>query len=138
MWHSDYAEQAVLNKISFFIGNGSVLVRFLSLKSLCQEGLVIILSYMPSTVLDLFLKGPKFLAMPLTASVLEVVGSIWFGLSVAGGARGQWDSLLVHPVGLRAHDETKEVLIWDSGPSAWERGRCTPLVIQPGALSEMG
>lgn len=63
-----------------------------------------------------------------------------FGLVGAVSGRGVWcrqgHSLLVHPLGLRAHDETEEVLIWYGGPSRRGRGRSAALVIQTGALKD--
>ena len=48
------------------------------------------------------------------------------------GGRGH--PLLVHALGLRAQDEAEEVLVRDRGALGGRRGRCAPLVIQPGAL----
>lgn len=63
-----------------------------------------------------------------------------FGLVGAGSGCGVWcrqgHSLLIHPLGLRAHDETEEVLIWYGGPSRRGRGRSAALVIQTGALKD--
>lgn len=60
------------------------------------------------------------------------------GLAGAGSGCtvGQGYPLLVHSLGLRAHDETEEVLIWYGGPSSRRRGRSTALVVQTGALKE--
>lgn len=44
--------------------------------------------------------------------------------------------MLVHPFGLRAHDEAEEVLVWYGGAPGRRRGEGAALVIQTGALQE--
>lgn len=65
-------------------------------------------------------------------------GVRWVGLAGAGsGCRvGEGHPLLVHPLGLRAHDEAEEVLVWNGGPSCRRRGGSAALVVQTGSLEE--
>lgn len=44
--------------------------------------------------------------------------------------------MLVHPFGLRAHDEAEEVLVWYGWAPDRRRREGTALVIQTGALQE--
>lgn len=50
------------------------------------------------------------------------------------GGRRQGDALLVHPLGLGAHDEAEEVLVRHGRPSDWRGRRGAALVVQAGPL----
>lgn len=80
---------------------------------------------------SLHLGYKKNLFVPLVLSLVGVV------VGPVCGVRCRWqgDALLVHPFGLRAHDEAEEVLVWYSGPSDRRRGRGTALVVQTGPLA---
>lgn len=77
---------------------------------------------------------------PWWPTPLKAVFPLVLGLAGAGSGCSIWcrqgHTLLVHPLGLRAHDETEEVLIWYGRPSCRWRGRSTALVIQSGALKD--
>lgn len=57
--------------------------------------------------------------------------STWFGLI---DTRRGWDPLLFHPVGLRAQDETKEILVWNRWSLCCGTRSGAPLVVQSGTL----
>lgn len=82
------------------------------------------------------------MGLPRPESVIgchEVVSLAFPSVRVGSGCsvrrRRQSHSLLVHPLGLRAHDEAEEVLVWYGGPADWgASGRGAALVVQSGAL----
>ena len=63
------------------------------------------------------------------------MGGPWPG---GGAPWGQGDALLVHALGLRAHDEAEEVLVGHGGAAGRRRGGGAALVVQTGALGAGG